>query len=201
VSPITVRFTTGSEPFTDLGSTESVHPDPGEVAFIDAEGVVSARRWCWRRSRLEALAAEQERDAARVRRAFAASEEGWGAPEAGLAVRWGLLGDEAEITKLWDRLRGVVRRWRWLHRSRGRHLRRSVRHPDRRRQRRVPGGRRPLGRADARDARRRPEGVSGRARRRLLGRVKSVPVPPIRSACMTATCASSSGRPPRCCPS
>jgi DNA/RNA-binding domain of Phe-tRNA-synthetase-like protein len=49
-SPITVRFATGSEPFTDLGSTESVHPDPGEVAFIDAEGVVSARRWCWRQS-------------------------------------------------------------------------------------------------------------------------------------------------------
>jgi len=48
--PVTVRFATGAEPFTDLGSTGSVHPDPGEVVFVDAEGVVSARRWCWRQS-------------------------------------------------------------------------------------------------------------------------------------------------------
>jgi DNA/RNA-binding domain of Phe-tRNA-synthetase-like protein len=48
--PITVRFATGSEPFTDLGSSESVNPDPGEVVFVDGEGVVSARRWCWRQS-------------------------------------------------------------------------------------------------------------------------------------------------------
>lgn len=49
--PITVRFATGSEPFTDLGSTESVYPaDPGEVVFVDAKGVVNARRWCWRQS-------------------------------------------------------------------------------------------------------------------------------------------------------
>jgi DNA/RNA-binding domain of Phe-tRNA-synthetase-like protein len=46
----TVRFATGAELFTDLGSTESVHPDPGEVVFVDGEGVVSARRWCWRQS-------------------------------------------------------------------------------------------------------------------------------------------------------
>jgi DNA/RNA-binding domain of Phe-tRNA-synthetase-like protein len=46
----TVRFATGAETFTDLGSTESVHPDPGEVIFVDDDGVVSARRWCWRQS-------------------------------------------------------------------------------------------------------------------------------------------------------
>ena len=46
----TVRFATGVETFTDLGSTESVHPDPGEVIFVDEDGVVSARRWCWRQS-------------------------------------------------------------------------------------------------------------------------------------------------------
>ncbi|MCD6032157.1 MAG: hypothetical protein K0S78_4339 [Thermomicrobiales bacterium] len=46
----TVRFATGAESFTDLGSTDSVHPDPGEVIFVDSEGVVSARRWCWRQS-------------------------------------------------------------------------------------------------------------------------------------------------------
>ena len=48
--PTTVRFATGDEFFTDLGSTTGVHPDPGEVVFVDGEGVVSARRWCWRQS-------------------------------------------------------------------------------------------------------------------------------------------------------
>ena len=47
---IAVRFATGAEPFTDLGSTESVHPDPGEVVFVDEDSVVAARRWCWRQS-------------------------------------------------------------------------------------------------------------------------------------------------------
>ena len=40
----------GAELFTDLGSTDIVHPDSGEVIFVDSEGVVSARRWCWRQS-------------------------------------------------------------------------------------------------------------------------------------------------------
>ena len=40
---ITVRFAAGDEPFTDLGSSETVHPAPGEVVFVDGEGVVSAR--------------------------------------------------------------------------------------------------------------------------------------------------------------
>ena len=47
---ITVRFADGTEPFTDLGSSASVHPEPGEVVFVDADGVVCARRWCWRQS-------------------------------------------------------------------------------------------------------------------------------------------------------
>ncbi len=47
---ITVRFATGAELFTDLGSTDIVHPDPGEVIFVDSDNVVSARRWCWRQS-------------------------------------------------------------------------------------------------------------------------------------------------------
>lgn len=47
---LTVRFAGGDEPFTDLGSTDAVHPDPGEVVFVDRAGVVSARRWCWRQS-------------------------------------------------------------------------------------------------------------------------------------------------------
>jgi DNA/RNA-binding domain of Phe-tRNA-synthetase-like protein len=53
----TVRFATGAELFTDLGSTESVHPDPGEVVFVDSDNVVSARRWCWRQSAQSATGA------------------------------------------------------------------------------------------------------------------------------------------------
>ena len=47
---ITVRIAKGDEPFADLGSSESVHPEPGEVIFVDANNDVSARRWCWRQS-------------------------------------------------------------------------------------------------------------------------------------------------------
>lgn len=46
--PLVVRFATGTETFTDLASTEPVHPEPGEVIFVDRAGEVSARRWCWR---------------------------------------------------------------------------------------------------------------------------------------------------------
>src|SRR5262245_36465013 len=46
----TVRFATGTEAFTDLGSGEREAPDPGEVIFVDEAGLVSARRWCWRQS-------------------------------------------------------------------------------------------------------------------------------------------------------
>ena len=47
---LTVRFATGDESFTDLGSGSVEHPDPGEVIFIDSAGHVAARRWCWRQS-------------------------------------------------------------------------------------------------------------------------------------------------------
>lgn len=47
---VTVRFATGHEHFTDLGSSETVHPEPGEVVFVDRAGVACARRWCWRQS-------------------------------------------------------------------------------------------------------------------------------------------------------
>ena len=53
----TVRFATGSEHFTDLGSTDIFYPDPGEVVFVDGESVVSARRWCWRQSAQSATSA------------------------------------------------------------------------------------------------------------------------------------------------
>lgn len=47
---IVVRHSNGAEPFTDLGSDEVTHPDPGEVVFVDRSEVVCARRWCWRQS-------------------------------------------------------------------------------------------------------------------------------------------------------
>jgi DNA/RNA-binding domain of Phe-tRNA-synthetase-like protein len=46
----TVRFATGEEHFTDLGSGETTHPEPGEVVFVDDDLLASARRWCWRQS-------------------------------------------------------------------------------------------------------------------------------------------------------
>jgi len=50
VGTTTVRFALGSERFIDLGSDTISHPEPGEVVFVDDDGVVSARRWCWRQS-------------------------------------------------------------------------------------------------------------------------------------------------------
>lgn len=47
---ITVVLATGSEPFTDLGASQAVNPDEGEVVFVDEEGVACSRRWCWRQS-------------------------------------------------------------------------------------------------------------------------------------------------------
>jgi DNA/RNA-binding domain of Phe-tRNA-synthetase-like protein len=49
-TPITVHAATGAETFVELDDQSSVHPDPGEVIFIDAAGVGVARRWCWRQS-------------------------------------------------------------------------------------------------------------------------------------------------------
>ena len=44
----TVRFASGAERFTDLGTSSVENPEPGEVIFVDDAGLVSARRWCWR---------------------------------------------------------------------------------------------------------------------------------------------------------
>jgi DNA/RNA-binding domain of Phe-tRNA-synthetase-like protein len=54
---ITVRFAGGTEEFTDLGSSASVTPDPGEVIFTDEDNIVVARRWCWRQSAQSATSA------------------------------------------------------------------------------------------------------------------------------------------------
>lgn len=45
-----VRFARGDERWADLGSSQTEHPEPGEVIFSDEADVVSARRWCWRQS-------------------------------------------------------------------------------------------------------------------------------------------------------
>lgn len=47
---LTVRFADGTEPFHDLGSDETTHPQPDEVVFTDEANAVFARRWCWRQS-------------------------------------------------------------------------------------------------------------------------------------------------------
>jgi DNA/RNA-binding domain of Phe-tRNA-synthetase-like protein len=50
VTPITVRYADGNDTFTDLGSDEGGHPEPGEVIFADEKKMAVARRWCWRQS-------------------------------------------------------------------------------------------------------------------------------------------------------
>jgi len=45
-----VRFARGDERWADLGSSQTEHPEPGEVIFADGADVVNARRWCWRQS-------------------------------------------------------------------------------------------------------------------------------------------------------
>lgn len=55
---LVVRFATGSETFTDLGSDGIVHPEAGEVIFVDDANEVSARRWCWRQSAQSATGPE-----------------------------------------------------------------------------------------------------------------------------------------------
>lgn len=47
---ILVHFADGTERFTNLGTTEVVNPDVGEVIFSDEDKLVFARRWCWRQS-------------------------------------------------------------------------------------------------------------------------------------------------------
>jgi DNA/RNA-binding domain of Phe-tRNA-synthetase-like protein len=54
----TVRFAHGGEPWADLGSSTTEHPEPGEVVFVDDDEQVSARRWCWRQSRASAAQAD-----------------------------------------------------------------------------------------------------------------------------------------------
>ncbi|NPV55777.1 MAG: hypothetical protein HPY76_03760 [Anaerolineae bacterium] len=56
--PITVKFAGGEEIFQLLGQEQPEHPQPGEVIFIDENGHVVARRWCWRQSQGSAASLE-----------------------------------------------------------------------------------------------------------------------------------------------
>ena len=49
-----VQLAHGGERWADLGSSQTEHPEPGEVIFSDDEEQVSARRWCWRQSKASA---------------------------------------------------------------------------------------------------------------------------------------------------
>lgn len=49
-----VRLAHGGETWGDLGSSQTEHPQAGEVIFADEGEQVSARRWCWRQSRASA---------------------------------------------------------------------------------------------------------------------------------------------------
>jgi DNA/RNA-binding domain of Phe-tRNA-synthetase-like protein len=50
-APARIGFATGDEHFADLGSSETDHPEVGEVVFTDADGELMTRRWCWRQDR------------------------------------------------------------------------------------------------------------------------------------------------------
>ncbi len=56
--PITVHLAAGNERFIELDDATPVQPDPGEVVFTDATGLVVARRWCWRQSMESAARAD-----------------------------------------------------------------------------------------------------------------------------------------------
>ncbi|MDD5467015.1 MAG: phenylalanine--tRNA ligase beta subunit-related protein [Anaerolineales bacterium] len=47
---ITVHLARGDERYVELGQQEPEYPEPGEVVFSDEQGLVVARRWCWRQS-------------------------------------------------------------------------------------------------------------------------------------------------------
>ena len=53
--PVVVRFARGDELWSDLGSSTTDRPTPGEVIFADEADVVIARRWCWRQSAASAV--------------------------------------------------------------------------------------------------------------------------------------------------
>jgi DNA/RNA-binding domain of Phe-tRNA-synthetase-like protein len=55
---LVVRFARGDEPWSDLGSSVTERPSPGEVIFADEADVAMARRWCWRQSLASAARAD-----------------------------------------------------------------------------------------------------------------------------------------------
>ena len=61
VAPAKIGFATGTERFSDLGSSETDRPEIGEVVFTDANGELMTRRWCWRQDRRFASQPETRR--------------------------------------------------------------------------------------------------------------------------------------------
>ena len=57
---LSVKFAKGTESFLELGADEPSSPENGEVVFVDEQGTVAARRWCWRQSATSAAKAETE---------------------------------------------------------------------------------------------------------------------------------------------
>jgi DNA/RNA-binding domain of Phe-tRNA-synthetase-like protein len=55
---VVVRFASGDERWSDLGSSTTERPEAGEVIFADAMDIVVARRWCWRQSAASAARAD-----------------------------------------------------------------------------------------------------------------------------------------------
>lgn len=47
---VTVYFARGDETFNPLGAAGPETPESGEVIFGDEQGLIVARRWCWRQS-------------------------------------------------------------------------------------------------------------------------------------------------------
>lgn len=49
-TPVVVHHSRGGEPFHGIGRREPEACEAGEVVFTDGDGVVLARRWCWRQA-------------------------------------------------------------------------------------------------------------------------------------------------------
>lgn len=51
------RFANGGERFVGMGAEAPSAPEPDEVVFVDGQGEVAARRWCWRQGAASAAGA------------------------------------------------------------------------------------------------------------------------------------------------
>ena len=94
---LTIRLAQGDERFTELGAAQPVHPEPGEVIFVDDSGLVFARRWCWRQSAQSAAREDTQRIVVTLEGHHAGAEA---EIRAGLEVLQALLAEHAGATIL-----------------------------------------------------------------------------------------------------